>query len=208
MVRRLALAVVTALALVGCASTPVAGAGQVERLQQLFVQAMPLGPLLERIAANDPNWPLQKHMDRYTREDVACLRAGLTREKGDAVLRQRAADYAARHADRLADDIALLDSGVVRGLSASMGATMTGQPSRKLDADEIKALVEFLTAPAYQPLRAAMYLDSLESAFLAPRSRSFETGRRLGARMMVPLLADAMTLCGVEIDQGRSKKAV
>lgn len=168
-----------------------------QQLQDLFVQTLPIGQVLARVAAEEPNWPLQNHMDQYSAKDVACLRRNLLPEKGDAVLRKRAADYAAKHPDRVKDDVAVLKGGVTEAMAKTAGAAMTGKAAAKPDAESLKPLVEFLMAPRHQDLREAMYMDAIADAMLGGQSGR-NAGRGIGARIMVPLVLDAAKQCNVK----------
>ena len=198
-----------AVLLTGCATAPsgtaASGAAQavstqasdVQQLQDLFVQTLPIGQVLARVAAEEPNWPLQNHMDRYSAKDVACLRSKLLPEKGDAVLRKRAADYAAKHPDRVKDDVAVLKGGVTAAMAQTAGAAMTGQSAVEPSGESLKPLVEFLMAPRHQDLREAMYMDAIADAMLGGQSGR-NAGRGIGARIMVPLVLDAAKQCNVK----------
>ena len=209
-VLRLALAAWVAALLSACATAPsgptassavpsVAAqqASDVQQLQDLFVQTLPVGQVLARVAAEEPNWPLQNHMDQYSAKDVACLRSNLLPEKGDAVLRKRAADYAAKHPDRVKDDVAVLKGGVTEAMAKTAGAAMTGKAAAKPDAESLKPLIEFLMAPRHQELREAMYMDAIADAMLGGQSGR-NAGRGIGARIMVPLVLDAAKQCNVK----------
>ena len=209
-VARLALAAGVAALLSACATAPsgptassavpsVAAqqASDVQQLQDLFVQTLPIGQVLARVAAEEPNWPLQNHMDQYSAKDVACLRSNLLPEKGDAVLRKRAADYAAKHPDRVKDDVAVLKGGVTEAMAKTAGAAMTGKAAAKPDAESLKPLIEFLMAPRHQELREAMYMDAIADAMLGAQSGR-NAGRGIGARIMVPLVLDAAKQCNVK----------
>ena len=209
-VARLALAACVAALLSACATAPsgptassavpsVAAqqASDVQQLQDLFVQTLPVGQVLARVAAEEPNWPLQNHMDQYSAKDVACLRSNLLPEKGDAVLRKRAADYAAKHPDRVKDDVAVLKGGVTEAMAKTAGAAMTGKAAAKPDAESLKPLIEFLMAPRHQDLREAMYMDAIADAMLGAQSGR-NAGRGIGARIMVPLVLDAAKQCNVK----------
>jgi len=172
-------------------------ASDVQQLQDLFVQTLPIGQVLARVAAEEPNWPLQNHMDQYSAKDVACLRSNLLPETGDAVLRKRAADYAAKHPDRVKDDVAVLKGGVTEAMAKTAGAAMTGKAAAKPDAESLKPLIEFLMAPRHQDLREAMYMDAIADAMLGGQSGR-NAGRGIGARIMVPLVLDAAKQCNVK----------
>ena len=209
-VARLALTACVAALLSACATAPsgptassaapsVAAqqASDVQQLQDLFVQTLPIGQVLARVAAEEPNWPLQNHMDQYSAKDVACLRSNLLPEKGDAVLRKRAADYAAKHPDRVKDDVAVLKGGVTEAMAKTAGAAMTGKAAAKPDAESLKPLIEFLMAPRHQDLREALYMDAIADAMLGAQSGR-NAGRGIGARIMVPLVLDAAKQCNVK----------
>ncbi|ARU05777.1 hypothetical protein CCO03_14755 [Comamonas serinivorans] len=194
------LAALGVAALAGCATAPSVPAGQVERLQDQFLAIMPLGEMLGHIAAHDPNWPLQNEMDRHTPQDVACMRRELAPEKGNAVMRQRAADYARKHPDRVSGDVAMLDDGAVRFVGGAMRAGMFGgaQP----DPQDLKGTIEFLTASRYADLREALYLDGATDAMLKPGG-GYRMGQQIGMRFMVPLTVDAARACGLDLMSAR-----
>ena len=206
----LALALLAGALLTGCATAP-SGTGaasaapaavtqlasDVTELQDLFVQTLPIGQVLARVAAEEPNWPLQNHMDQYSAKDVACLRSNLQPEKGDAVLRKRAAAYAAKHPDRVKDDVAVLKGGVTAAMAKTAGAAMTGKAAAEPRGEDLKPLVEFLMAPRHQDLREAMYMDAIADAMLGGQSGR-NAGRGIGARIMVPLVLDAAQQCNLK----------
>ena len=203
----LALAVLAGALLTGCATAPsgtgasssaaTQQASDVTELQDLFVQTLPIGQVLARVAAEEPNWPLQNHMDQYSAQDVACMRSNLQPEKGDAVLRKRAAAYAAKHPDRVKDDVAVLKGGVTAAMAKTAGAAMTGKAAAEPRGEDLKPLVEFLMAPRHQDLREAMYMDAIADAMLGGQSGR-NAGRGIGARIMVPLVLDAAQQCNLK----------
>ena len=200
----LALAALAGALLTGCATAPSGTApvaaqppSDVQQLQDLFVQTLPIGQVLARVAAEEPNWPLQGRMDLFSAKDVACMRSQLQPEKGDAVMRQRAADYAARHPDRVKDDVIVLQGGVTEAMAKTAGAAMTGKAAEKPDAQTLKPLIEFLMAPRHAELREAMYMDAIADAMLGTQSGR-NAGRGIGARIMVPLVVDAAKACNLK----------
>jgi hypothetical protein len=196
-----ALAVAAAAALAGCASAPPP-ASQVERLQDQFLAIMPLGEMLGHVASRDPNWPLQNEMDRHTPQDVACMRRELSPDKGSAVMRERAADYARKYPDRVSGDVAMLDAGAVRFVGSAMRAGMFGGDRPRPDPQDLKATIEFLTASRYADLREAMYLDGAADAMLKPGG-GYRMGQHIGMRFMLPLTVDAARACGLDLMSGR-----
>jgi hypothetical protein len=194
----LALATMAGALLTGCATAPSGAAtSDVQQLQDLFVQTMPIGQVLARVVAEEPNWPLQHHMGDYGAQDVACMQRHLSPQAGDAVLRQRAAAYAAKHPARVKDDVAVLQGGVVQAMAKTAGAAMTGQPTQRPGDEELKPLLEFLLAPRHAELREAMYMDTLGEAFLGHQTGQ-RAGHRVGARIMVPLVLDAAKQCNLK----------
>ena len=192
---RLAFAGIVSAAMLGCATVPPPSDGQ--RLEDLFVKTMPFGLVIANVAANDPNWPLQNHLDRFTAKDVACMRGELTPEKVDEVLRRRARTYASVYPDHVADDVRVLESGVAAFMHQAATEVLAGQKKTKISDEEMKSFVEFVNAPNHKALREALFMDGAAESLAVGDGKRF--GRDAGMQVLTPLVKAASAHCQTDL---------
>ncbi len=207
----LAASATAALLAAGCAQTgpgmvKAASPAQVERLGALFAQAMPIGWMVERVAARDAAWPFQQHAGKYTPAQLACTRAELTSEKVVVTQHADAREFARSHPDRVDESIRVLENGAADALGSLMRAGvnegMTGQKSDlnsvmgKMTAAQLRGFVDLTEGSQYADLRRAMRLDGLTSS--GTRAESRQRGYRIGQSLMIGPLLTAMERCGVQ----------
>ena len=203
------VAIVAAAGLVGCAPM---GAGlaapssaQVDRLGALFVQSVPVGWMVDRVAARDSQWPFQKYPGRYTPAQLACTRGELTADKVSATQLTDARAFARRHPDRVDESIQVLESGATQAMGllmrAGMGEAIAGRKldagsiMRTLSAGQLRAFAELTEGTQHAELRQAMRIDELASG--GNRAESHQRGARLGQSLLVGPMLTAMERCKV-----------
>lgn len=199
-------AVVMAAAMVGCASTtPAPTPTQVSRLEQLFVQALPLDWVVTRVAAQEPQWPLQqRYAGKYTREQLACVRAQLTPEKVVVTQREDARAFARRHPARVAESIEVLQGGGAEVMSRIMrgGIEQGARGQKRFDAHaalagfpaaKLRRFVELMEGSEHAELRQAIRLqDSVSQSGLA-------NGRRVAQSLLIAPMMAALEHCGLPL---------
>ena len=210
--RRLgALLVATAAvvgSLAGCASTGAAHApspARIERLGALFVQAVPVGWMVERVAERDAQWPFQQHAGKFTPAQLACTRGELTADKASATQLADAREFARRHPDRVEESIQLLESGAAEATGVLMRAGVReatgGAPTdprsvmREMSAAQLRSFVSLTEASQHAELRQAMRLDGIAGA--GSRQASRQQGYRVGQSLMMGPLLTALERCRI-----------
>lgn len=194
--------------LAGCAGVGVANApspARVERLGALFVQAVPVGWMAERVAQRDALWPFQRHAGKFTPAQLACTRGELTAEKMSVTQLADAREFARRNPDRVEESIQLLEAGAAEATGVLMRAGVreaTGGPPidapslmREMTAAQLRAFVSLTSSSKYAELRKAMNLDGIADAGSAQESR--HRGYRLGQSLMMAPLLTALEHCRI-----------
>ena len=201
-----AVAVAAALA-AGCAQTgpKAASAAQVDRLGALFTQAVPVGWIVERVAARDAAWPFQQHPGRFTPAQLACTRGELTPDKVAVTQKADAREFARRYPDRVEESIRVLDGGAAEAIGTLMRAGVVGSMSGQradagqmvgqMTAAQLRNFAELTESSQYAELRQAMRLDGLSGRNTPRESR--EQGHRIGQSLLVGPLLAAMERCQI-----------
>lgn len=197
-----------AAALAGCASmAPAPSPAQVDRLAQLFVQAMPVDWVVDRILAQEPQWPLQGFAGKYTREQLACTRTELGPDKVTVTQREDARAFARRHPERVAESIEVLEGGAAEVMNKLMregaGQALTGKRMKpnaalaNVPVARLRRFVELSESSRHAELRKAMRLDGMVDA---PSGQdTYTRGRQVGRSLLiVPMLA-AVERCGLSL---------
>ncbi|TXK27856.1 hypothetical protein FVQ98_11110 [Ottowia sp. GY511] len=207
---RLGLAAIVAGAgLAGCAPMGTGMAApstaRVDRLAALFVQAVPVGWMVDRVAARDTQWPFQKYPGRYTPTQLACTRGELTADKVSATQHADARAFARRYPDRVEESIQVLESGAAEAMGllmrAGMGEAISGRKvdagsvMRSLSAGQLRAFNELGEGTQHTELRQAMRIDELASG--GSRAQTHQRGVRLGQSLLVGPMLSAMERCQV-----------
>ena len=202
------VAVGAAVGMAGCAQlgkTPAVASARVDRLAALFEQTLPLGWMVERVAAQEPNWPFQGHMDRFTPAQLACTRSELTAPKVAVTQHKDASGFAQRHPDQVEDAIRLLEGGAAEATGVIMRAGVierSGGPAAdlpalmgKMSAAQLRGFMELQQDPRHAELRQAMRLDGIAGA--SSRQESHQRGRQTGQAMLIGPLLSALERCGI-----------
>lgn len=205
---RLGSACAIVAGLTGCAQMGGAGAvppARVERLEALFVQTVPIGWMVERVAATSPNWPFQEYMGKVTPAQLSCVRGQMTNDKVSATQREDARDFARRYPDRVDEAIQLLEGGAAEItnllMRAGAGQAFTGRPvngqslAEAMSAKQLHAFTELTHGARYTELRQALRLDGVTNAGTSPEAR--RRGYKVGQNLMVGPLLSAMDACKV-----------
>lgn len=207
-VARLGVACALVAGLTGCAQMGGAGPvppARVERLEALFVQTVPIGWMVDRIAATNANWPFQQHMGKVTPTQLSCVRGQMTNEKVSATQREDARAFARRYPDRVDEAIQLLEGGAAEVtnllMRAGAGQAVTGRPVNNrglmeaMSAKQLHAFSELTQGARYTELRQALRLDGVTNAGTGPEAR--RRGYKVGQDLMVGPLLSAMDACQV-----------
>ncbi|QTD46430.1 hypothetical protein [Ottowia testudinis] len=193
----------------GCAqvgTTTAVAPARVDRLAALFMQALPVGWIVERIAAQDPTWPFQQQAKRFTPAQLACTRGEMTPGKVAVTQYKDAREFARRHPDRVEESIRLLEGGAadVIGVLIRAGAVerVAGPPANprelmgKMSAAQLRGFSEFIQDAQHADLRRAMRLEGIASATNDQQAR--QRGHSIGQSLIVGPLLTAMERCGVQ----------
>lgn len=81
------------------------------RLLDAVVEMMPFGKVFDSLAAQDPAWPFTDVADKVSGGQLACVRGELSSEGYRRYQLPLVTAYAVNHADRLDQDLALLEGG-------------------------------------------------------------------------------------------------
>lgn len=177
---------------------------KVQRLGDLFVQAVPVGEIARVVAERNPLWPVQNlSPGKVTPAQTACLRAELSPAKVSSFQRQDARTFAQRHPEQLDDAIRVLDGGgaslmgrmVMAGGDEAISGKRVDPAAVMRDATpgQINQFMNLLQHNDYAELRQALQFDGLKGDRALDRERGRQIGRAL---LMRPLLA-AMETCKV-----------
>lgn len=193
-------------ALLGLAPVASADQARIERLTDLLVQAIPMGSIFETLADADQNWPMQEKPEAVTKAQLGCLRGQLSESGYRRAKRAEVAEYAAKHADLLDQDIRVLSEGgaflMGKLMLAGVEQERTGVPvsEAELMADatpeQLMSFMSFMTAPDYAPLRR---LAGIGNAFDAGASaeENEASGEAAGSDMATRVMLGAMSACDV-----------
>ena len=204
--RLAALAVFAVLA--ACASAPpsTVDEARIQRLATQFQMALPIADVVALVAQADPRWPLQDS-ERATREEIRCVRAGLTPEHFKARQTDEARSYARANPERLDVDLALLEGGAAQALGHHFMAGVKAQQARRnptpedrpsLSPQQEMGMVNLLIAAEHDALRRAMRIDGIAEAIMAKASGAPERkGFQIGASLIMGPLIQAMNQCNV-----------
>lgn len=193
--------------LAGCAQMGggAAAPARVERLMGLFEQTVPIGWMVERVAARDPQWPLQQHPGKFTPTQLACTRSELTANKVAATQREDARVFARRYPERVEESIQVLEGGGTAAVSLLMRAGidqgLSGQRAdaralmSTLSAGQLRAFTELAEGHAYAELRQALRIDGMTGAGSHQTSR--QRGFKVGQDLMIGPMLTAMERCRI-----------
>lgn len=181
---------------------PAAHAGeasdmQIERMTDAIVGILDFGAQMDKSAAEDPQWPVKGVPDRFTSNEMACLRDQLSTVGYRRTKRADVVAYAAANPDRFERDLESLESvapvfAAIRekkdkdAFEALMG-TMT--------ADRMLAFVGFIEDEEHASLRKLVGLG--EKGFGQGGSTPFEAGVSAGERNAEGLMLKAMEACSI-----------
>ena len=181
----------------------------VDRLADLMVQMLPMGPVLDEAAAANPEWPLVGKADKVTPEQLACTRRELSSEGYRRTRRQDAEKYAKAHPTRLHAGVELMANGAARvfGQLVSAGIQKArdkddtdldmGKALAGVTNDEVLAFVTLTNDPAYADLREAIGIGEALSARGRSPDEAEQSGMQVGTTLTTRLMITAMGTCNV-----------
>ena len=206
--RRWGLAIALVAGLAGCAQTGGGRAvapARAERLAALFTESVPIGWMVERIAARDPQWPYQKYPGKFTPTQLACTRGELTADKVAATQRDDARAFARRYPERVEESIQVLEAGGAAAMNllmrAGVGEEMSGRRADpralmgQLSAGQLRAFTELAEGSPHAELRQALRIDGMAGA--NSRQESRQRGFKVGQDLMIGPLLTAMERCRI-----------
>lgn len=209
---RLQIATLALPLLLAVAPAMANDARKVDRLTDALVQAVPIGTVMEMMADQDPNWPVQDKPGAVNKGELACLRDELSEEGLRRNKRREVVRYVAENPGRVDGDLALLERGAARIFGTLMlagaEAEQTGVPAdeeallAKFSPAETESLLTLMTDPAYRPLRVVAGIDG---GFDANQSaaENEEKGEQMGMDLATRIMMAALDTCGVEPERLR-----
>jgi hypothetical protein len=175
-------------------------ANESKRMQAAIAYMLPLGDVIDMLKQRSPGWPVDQHLNEVTRTQLQCLRAHLTPESYQTLLRTRVDAYVKSHPGRIKRDIQLLESSGVRRFRASFEsgidhASASGQVHRPdfdvpMTEDEKRQQNELILDPSYSSLRVLLGLPATGNAAEMRR-------QAIGSTFILSMLRNAMSTCGV-----------
>lgn len=190
-----------------------AGAGQgakIERLVDALVEMMPFGKVFEMMAAEDPSWPLADVADKVDAGQLACVRGELSSAGYRRYQLPLATAYAAKNADRLDQDLALLEGGaaplfgklVIAGAQGERTGVEVNPEAVLADAtpEQLANFMAVFNDPANAGLRTlAGFGEALAPAKSAAENEA--AGEKVGGDLATMLMLGALRRCAVDLDK-------
>ncbi|HEU0152521.1 MAG TPA: hypothetical protein VFQ84_04150 [Arenimonas sp.] len=187
------------------AAAEPAGA-RVARLTDLVVETVPMGEVLGRLAATNPDWPLQENPDLVSAGQLACLRDELSEGGYRRMKRTEVVAYVAEDAARADADIALLEAGaawMMRQLMlAGVEEERTGIPfdeaqiMAQASEAQLGAFMQMMTGEEQASLRVLL---GIGEAYDAGRSadENEAAGEQAGGDLATRIVLKAMANCSI-----------
>lgn len=203
----LPLAAVLAMAALPAAANPAVPAAKVERLVDAITRMVPLGTILESVAAEDPAWPLGEAVATEGPEKLACVRGELSAAGYRRYQVPRVQAYASQNAARLDADLALLEGGAaeVFGNLALAGAEAERagrepNPEAVLAKATPEQLNAFMTLFSDASNAGLRQLGGIGEALAVNKTQAEmeEAGEAVGADLATRLMRRALATCDVD----------
>lgn len=179
---------------------------RIDRLTDLVAEMIPVGKIMELVAASDPEWPMQDAPDAVNATQLACLRA----ELGDPAYRRwkrtEIADYIRRNPENVDRQIATLEAGaskyfgryaMVGARSRMPGADAVGDDGGEPSRAELESVEEVATASEFRELRDISGLTVLLD--MADPNKKKEKGGVQG--LIAPFFMRALETCDVSLPE-------
>lgn len=168
----------------------------VDRLTDAMVRMLPVGAIMDEVAAKDPVWPLGEKSGKVDASQLACLRKELSSAGYRRFMRGESLAYATRNEATLDGDVKLAEAAapILGGIvAASMGGKDVDSKAElaKLSADEMLAFLSFAYAPEHAGLR------QLSGYGEFPNDRGAEKDSKAMKMMMIKMTLRAMGTCDV-----------
>ena len=178
----------------------------VDRLNDLVVQAVPMGEIYEMLAKDDPKWPMQDKPDAVTSTQLACLRRELSVDGYRASRRVEVAEYARRNPENVEGDIRVLADGAAFLMRALMLAGAENERSGKEVVPEevlgtatpaqASAFISFMSEPKYSDLRGLTGIGNSYASGNSARQNE-AAGESAGENLAMREMLGAMERCDV-----------
>lgn len=168
----------------------------VDRLTDAMVRMLPVGTIMDDVAAKDPAWPVGEKAGKVEGSQIACLRKELSSAGYRQFMRGESLAYATRNEATLDEDVKLAEAAapILGGIvAASMGGKDVDSKAElaKLSADEMLAFLSFAYDPKYAGLR------QLSGYGEFPSDRGAEKDSKAMQMMMIKMTLRAMGTCDV-----------
>lgn len=179
---------------------------QVDRLTDILVDMLPLGPVLDEAQRVDVQWPLKESAGSVKPGQLACMRKELSSEGYRRSKRNLVLAYAQANSSRLDNDIKLLTDGaaplfgnlVAGGIAAGQKGTEFDpkEAMKSATPEQFLSFMTFMIEPKHAPLRE---LSGIGDAFNPTHStqENEKAGEGLGASLVIKLMVGAMSTCDV-----------
>jgi hypothetical protein len=187
-----------------CAIVPVARAADVDdvddaivdRLTDAMVRMLPVGAIVDAVAAKDPAWPAGEKAGEIGAAPLACLRKELSSEGYRRFMRGESLAYANRNKATLEDEVKLAEAAapILGGIVAASidGKDVDSKTELgKLSADEMLAFLGFAYDPKYAGLR------QLSGYGEFPSDNAEQKDQKAMQMMMIKMTLRAMGTCDV-----------
>lgn len=171
----------------------------VERLVEAHVMTLPIGRIMQGIAAQDAGWPAGDRED-ITPAQLACLRREISPAGQRVLVRPRMAEYVAADAARAERDLRVIEAGAGQLFGdlvmAGANAEATGEEAdaasvmAKASPEAQASFLAFFQADEHAGAREAFGLDGLASR---------ADGQDFGARLALQLMQHGFEACDVSM---------
>lgn len=191
-----------------CAVAPAAHAADkvdgvddatVDRLTDAMVRMLPVGAIIDEVAAKDPAWPVGEKSDKVDATQIACLRKELSSEGYRRFMRGESLAYATRNEATLDEDVKLAEAAapILGGIvAASIGGKDVDSKAElaKLSADEMLAFLSFAYDPKYAGLRQLSGYGEFPNDRAEQKDQKDQKAMQM---MMIKMTLRAMGTCDV-----------
>ncbi|GAB2654582.1 hypothetical protein [Arenimonas aestuarii] len=182
------------------------GAGRVDRLTDLAVQAMPMHLVFGHFADRDPHWPVQEKPDVLDAGQLACLRGELSSAGYRRVMRKKVQEFAGQGNETMDRSIRLMESGAARTMGTLVMAGVQQEiTGRKVDEaeilsasrpEELQAFMEFMTDPGHAALRRVIGIgDAFDAGSSVEENNT--RGEKVGEDLATRLILGGMGRCDI-----------
>ena len=189
-------------------AAPAAGQdAKVARLVDAVVEMMPFGKVFDLLAAADPAWPFTDVADKVSGKQLACVRGELSSAGYRRYQLPLVTAYAAKNADRIDKDLALLEGGaaplfgklVIAGAEGERTGVEVNPEVVLADATpaQVAAFMAVFSDPANAGLRdLAGFGEAL--ALEKSEAENEAAGEKVGGDLAGMLMLRALGQCGVD----------